>query len=180
MTQGYNGAFTGEQIDEAIGKIQWKNLPAEDVRFADGENFQEKYDKGQLTGPQGAPGPAGLDGKSAYQSAVEHGYTGSEETFGEALSKVGQAACVVVAFSAAQWTAGNGECTLSVTLPDKAPAGSLVTCQAAALVGGTYRENVWAARETYATLSSQGGVVLHCAGTGGYAGKATVVVWRAE
>ena len=29
------------------------------VTFSDGETFQEKYDKGQLTGPQGPAGPKG-------------------------------------------------------------------------------------------------------------------------
>lgn len=70
-TEGYNGAFTGAQIDEAIGQVRGKNLPADGVKFTDGETFQEKYDSGELTGPQGATGeqgpkgdtgPAGADG----------------------------------------------------------------------------------------------------------------------
>lgn len=80
MAEGYNGAFTGGQIDEAIGRIRGKNLSADGVKFSDGETFQEKYDSGQLTGPQGETGPqgsAGAAGKSAYQSAVSGGYTGT-------------------------------------------------------------------------------------------------------
>ena len=36
-------------------------------------------------GPQGPAGVAGADGKSAYQSAVEAGYSGTETTFNQAL-----------------------------------------------------------------------------------------------
>lgn len=55
-TEGYNGAFTGTQIDEAIGQVRNKNLPADGVKFTDGETFQQKYDAGELTGPAGANG----------------------------------------------------------------------------------------------------------------------------
>ena len=55
-TEGYNGAFTGTQIDEAIGRVRNKNLPADGVKFTDGETFQQKYDSGELTGPAGANG----------------------------------------------------------------------------------------------------------------------------
>lgn len=55
-TEGYNGAFTGTQIDEAIGQVRNKNLPADGVKFTDGETFQQKYDAGELTGPAGKNG----------------------------------------------------------------------------------------------------------------------------
>lgn len=58
-------------------------LPAGNVKFTDGQTFQQKYDAGQLTGPAGE---AGLPGKSAYQSAVEEGYTGTELEFYAALA----------------------------------------------------------------------------------------------
>lgn len=53
----------------------------------------EKGEKGAdgATGPQGdkgdtgAPGPAGPAGKGAYETAVEGGYTGTEEQFTAAL-----------------------------------------------------------------------------------------------
>ena len=219
MAEGYNGAFTGAQIDEAIGKIQNKNLPADGVTFSDGESFQEKYDSGQLTGPQGiqgevgpqgAPGeqgpqgipgepgpqgiqgepgpqgepgaqgeqgPAGQDGKSAYQGAVEKGYAGTEEEFNAALVKAGQMRSFVAAFALSKWTAGSGECTITYPFLSGAVTDAVVTCRAAALVGGVYREDVWVARETYATISSSGDLVLHCAGNSGYAGTVSVVVW---
>lgn len=43
---------------------------------------------GALQGPQGPTGPAGADGMSAYQSAVEAGYSGTETAFNAALSNV--------------------------------------------------------------------------------------------
>ena len=39
-------------------------------------------------GPQGIQGVPGVDGKSAYQSAVENGYSGTETAFNEALSEI--------------------------------------------------------------------------------------------
>lgn len=133
------------------------NVTADQVRFTDGDTFQEKYDSGELVGPvgpQGEPGlpgkdgeagpagadgaqgpagadgqpgedggyyspavdaegnltwtaskadmpgvvganirgpqgPAGADGKSAYQSAVDGGFTGTEEDFNKALASDG-------------------------------------------------------------------------------------------
>ena len=43
---------------------------------------------GALQGPQGPAGVSGQDGKSAYQSAVEAGYSGTETAFNAVLSKV--------------------------------------------------------------------------------------------
>lgn len=37
-------------------------------------------------GPTGATGPAGADGKSAYQYALDGGYTGTEDEFAAALA----------------------------------------------------------------------------------------------
>lgn len=39
-------------------------------------------------GPQGPAGVAGADGKSAYQTAVESGYSGTETAFNEALASI--------------------------------------------------------------------------------------------
>lgn len=68
-TDGYNGAYTGAQIDEAIGQVRGKNLPADGVKFTDGETFQQKYDAGELTGPQGLAGPQGETGPAGQDGA---------------------------------------------------------------------------------------------------------------
>lgn len=60
---GYNGAWTGQQIDEAIRQVTNKDLPADGVKFADGQTFQQKYDAGQLTGPAGQDGKDGAQGE---------------------------------------------------------------------------------------------------------------------
>ena len=49
----------------------------------------EKYiELGKIIGPQGPAGVDGQNGKSAYQSAVEAGYSGTETAFNEAMSNV--------------------------------------------------------------------------------------------
>ena len=49
------------------------------------------------TGPQGPVGPAGSNGKSAYQTAVEGGYTGTEQQFQAALAGLGKLESVLAA-----------------------------------------------------------------------------------
>lgn len=60
---GYNGAWTGQQIDEAVRQVTNKDLPADGVKFTDGQTFQQKYDSGQLTGPAGQDGKDGAQGE---------------------------------------------------------------------------------------------------------------------
>lgn len=50
MAEGYNGAFTGPQIDEAISQVRGKNLPADGVKFSDGQSLQAKLDNKQIGG----------------------------------------------------------------------------------------------------------------------------------
>ena len=66
------------------------DIPAGNVRFSTGENFEELYDKGELkgqtgdTGPKGdtgSQGPAGEDGRSAYQVWLDEGHTGSVDDY---------------------------------------------------------------------------------------------------
>ena len=54
-----------------------KETEASLVLFDDNKTFQQKYDAGELTGP---------NGMSAYQQAVEGGYTGTEAEFYAALA----------------------------------------------------------------------------------------------
>ena len=60
---GYNGAWTGQQIDEAVRQVTNKDLPADGVKFEDGQTFQQKFDAGQLTGPAGQDGKDGAQGE---------------------------------------------------------------------------------------------------------------------
>lgn len=118
---GYNGAYSGAEIDAAIGAVKNKEttwdgkqdkltgvqgqvvgfddegdavaMPAPDtgvttfngrtgavtpqagdysadmIEFADGETFQQKYDAGELTGPQGKQGPKGDTGAPGADGA---------------------------------------------------------------------------------------------------------------
>ena len=72
------------------------NHNAASVIFTDGETFQQKYDSGELTGPQGEKGEtgeigpqgdAGATGKTAYAYAQDGGYTGTEEEFAAKLAE---------------------------------------------------------------------------------------------
>jgi hypothetical protein len=48
--------------------------------------LNEAKESGDFDGPQGDPGPAGAEGKSAYQYAVDGGFTGTEEEFAELMA----------------------------------------------------------------------------------------------
>jgi hypothetical protein len=62
--------------DDGTYEIEHHETGAEQVIFSDGETFQAKLDAGKLNG---------ADGKSAYQQAVDAGYTGTEAAFYAAL-----------------------------------------------------------------------------------------------
>ena len=63
---GTAGQFVGFGAD---GSAVAKNVTANDVTFTDGDTFQGKYDKGQLTGPAGKDGPAGERGPAGPAGA---------------------------------------------------------------------------------------------------------------
>lgn len=63
----YNSAYTGPQIDQAVGQVVGENIPAQSVKFTDGQTFQAKYDSGQLTGPRGPKGDTGATGETGPQ-----------------------------------------------------------------------------------------------------------------
>ena len=81
--------FTAKDHADLIAEIQEaaKTAEAGGVTFDDGETFQEKYNSGELVGPigktgaTGKDGPQGPTGKTAYQYAVDGGYTGTEAQF---------------------------------------------------------------------------------------------------
>lgn len=59
-------------VDDKLKDID-VDVTADEVTFADGETFQQKYDSGELTGPigkDGDPGPAGADGAPAKINGV--------------------------------------------------------------------------------------------------------------
>ena len=71
LTQGANGPEWADAPDTGVTTFNGRTgtvMPGEDdysaamIKFADGETFQQKYDAGELTGPQGGPGPKGDTG----------------------------------------------------------------------------------------------------------------------
>lgn len=137
MAEGYNGAFTGPQIDEAIGQVRGKNLPADGVKFSDGQSLQAKLD-GKLLG--------------------------------------GGAAWFMKTFAADDWVTGSGEHTITIPASAHGLSGSALQHQFSSQRGGAYVTDSWAARESYATLEAGGDIVLHCAATTSYDGRAVLTV----
>ena len=88
--------FTAKDHADLIAEVREaaKTAEAGGVTFDDGETFQEKYESGELVGPvgkTGAPGkdgPQGPTGKTAYQYAVDGGYTGTEAQFQALLNYI--------------------------------------------------------------------------------------------
>ena len=69
VPSGKAGQFVGF---DASGNPEAKGVSAQDVTFADGNTFQQKYDAGQLTGPagkDGKPGATGADGAPGKDGA---------------------------------------------------------------------------------------------------------------
>ena len=73
---------TGEQGPQGIQGIQG---PKGDTGEQGPQGIQGPQGVQGPEGPQGPAGVAGADGKSAYQTAVEAGYAGTETAFNEAL-----------------------------------------------------------------------------------------------
>lgn len=81
----YNGANMALQSDipttpDKIGAAAADHEHnADEVRFDDGDTFQQKFDNGDLTGPQGPQGPAGSPGATGPQGDQgPRGYSGSD------------------------------------------------------------------------------------------------------
>lgn len=139
MAEGYNGAFTGLQIDEAIGQVRGKNLPADGVKFSDGQSLQAKLDNQELGG--------------------------------------GTEYCVKT-FSAADWVQGSGERTITIPAATHGMAGAVLQHQFFSQRNGSYVTDSWAAKESYATLEASGDIVLHCAATTSYDGRAVLTALK--
>lgn len=113
------------------------------------------------TGPQGETGPqgvAGTDGKSAYQTAVEAGYSGTETAFNTALKEVpGHIANGDIHVTAEQKAAWNGavryDAAQSLTDAQKAQARKNINSAPGGFGWGEAMKDVLAsdAKDTYET-----------------------------
>ena len=74
-------------------------------------------------GPQGPAGPAGADGKSAYQYAVDGGYTGTEAEFAEKLAQEKFANPNALTFTGAVTGSYDGSAAVTVEIPSGGGGG---------------------------------------------------------
>lgn len=92
-------------------------------------------------GPQGPAGVAGADGKSAYQTAVEGGYSGTETAFNEALASINtyRVRKATVTLPTASWENLSQAVTISgVTVNSKVDIQFGGDAMATLIVSGTY------------------------------------------
>ncbi len=61
---------------------------AGEINFSDGENFQQKYDAGELTGPKGAPGEQGEAGHSPVKGVDYWTTADKQDIVNQALDSV--------------------------------------------------------------------------------------------
>ena len=131
--QGIQGpkGDTGEQGPQGIQGIQG---PKGDTGEQGPQGIQGPQGVQGPEGPQGPAGVSGADGKSAYQTAVEAGYAGTETAFNEALKDVpghisstenphGVTAAQAGAIPSSEKGAANGVATLGTD--GKVPTGQL-------------------------------------------------------
>lgn len=82
-------------------------------------------------------------------------------------------------FSASDWAAGDGECTITIPAVTHKMKGNIVSCRAFSAVSGGYRPGSWAALETYATVAENGDIILHYPDVSGYDGQAVLAMYTA-
>ena len=82
-------------------------------------------------------GASGTDGKSAYQYAVEGGYTGTEEEFTAKLAQEKFANPNALTFTGAVTGSYDGSAPLSVEIPSGVGDGEIVTADETVLASGT-------------------------------------------
>jgi hypothetical protein len=92
----------------------------------------------------------------------------------ETLDKLSSGGEYVAGFEAEDWTEDSNSCTMTIPAQTHGLAGTVVSCRAFALTGGEYREDVWCARATYATISGTGDITLHCPAGESYGGCAAL------
>ena len=125
-----DGGYYAPSVDDE-GNLTWTasktGMPA-----VDGANIKgPKGDTGApgaqgpagATGPKGETGATGADGKSAYQYAVEGGYTGTEEEFAAKLAQEKFANPYALTFTGAVTGSYDGSEAVTVEIPSGGGGG---------------------------------------------------------
>ena len=115
---GKDGGYYAPSVDDE-GNLTW-TASKTDMPAVDGANIKgPKGDTGAKgeTGSKGDKGDKGADGKSAYQYAVEGGYTGTEAEFAAKLAAEKLANPNALTFTGAVTGSYDGSAPLEVAIP---------------------------------------------------------------
>ena len=134
---GEDGGYYAPSVDDE-GNLTW-TASKTDMPAVDGANIKgPKGDTGAAgatgpkgetgatgaQGPQGPAGDAGADGKSAYQYAVEGGYTGTETEFAAKLAQEKFSNPYALTFAGAVTGSYDGSEAVTVEIPSGGSGGS--------------------------------------------------------
>ena len=142
---------------------------ANDIAFTDGETFQQKYDAGELTGPQGNPGADGEQGPAGANATI-NGQNAINLVAGENINIAQDGSNVTISSTGssggATYTAGtNIEITEDNVINNTIPYNvtGLSTASSVALGDGTYalsEESVAIGKEARITSGSKAAVAI--------------------
>ena len=129
-----------------------------------------------FTIPKGPKGDTGAAGRTPVKGTDY--YTDQEkadlvdETAAVVAERYQKQLSYTHTFQKADWVQGTGEHTITIPAATHGLSGTVVSCQALALVSGIYRGGVWATVGTYATVNENLDIILHAAGDQFYDGMA--------
>ena len=136
-------------VQSVNGQTGTVELTAKDVGAISQDDLQEATNKalaqakasGEFDGADGAPGKDGADGKTAYQYAVDGGYTGTEAEFASKLAQEKFANPNALTFTGAVTGSYDGSMAVSVEIPSAVTddhINSLIDAKLGVIENGSY------------------------------------------
>jgi hypothetical protein len=116
-------------------------ISQDDLQAATNEVLAQAKASGEFDGANGAPGKDGTDGKTAYQYAVDGGYTGTEAEFASKLAQEKFANPNALTFTGAMTGSYDGSMAVSVEIPSAATddhINSLIDAKLGVIENGSY------------------------------------------
>lgn len=116
-------------------------ISQDDLQVATNEALAQAKASGEFDGANGAPGKNGADGKTAYQYAVDVGYTGTEAEFASKLAQEKFANPNALTFTGAVTGSYDGSMAVSVEIPSAVTddhINSLIDAKLGVIENGSY------------------------------------------